>query len=62
MDHAQASARAASLGVGGMVRFQEMDAEDLGFPSDCFDTVVDTFSLCVFADPVGGAHRVGIFP
>eukprot|EP00904_Undaria_pinnatifida_P008810 jgi/Undpi1/5059/HiC_scaffold_19.g08411.m1 len=47
----QASARSASLGMGGLVRLQQMDVEDLKFPSGTFDTVVDTFSLCVFTDP-----------
>lgn len=49
---AKASARSASLNMGGLVRLREMDVEDLDYPSDSFDTVVDTFSLCVFPDPV----------
>lgn len=34
------------------VRFQEADVTNMSlFPDDSFDTVVDTFSLCVFRDP-----------
>lgn len=31
---------------------KEMDAEDLGFPSDSFDYVISTFVLCSIPDPV----------
>ncbi|CAM9462869.1 unnamed protein product [Discosporangium mesarthrocarpum] len=48
----QASARGDSVGMGGLVHYHEMDVEALRFPSGSFDTVVDTFSLCVFNNPV----------
>lgn len=35
-----------------LVKLSLMDVEHLGFPAEAFDTVVDTFSLCVFSDPV----------
>lgn len=38
-----------------LVKLSVMDAEHLDFPSEAFDTVVDTFSLCVFSDPVRAA-------
>ncbi|CBN74913.1 conserved unknown protein [Ectocarpus siliculosus] len=47
----QASSRSESLGMERLVKLSVMDAEHLGFPSEAFDTVVDTFSLCVFSDP-----------
>ncbi len=37
---------------GREVRFEVMDAEQLAFSDESFDTVVDTLSLCTFADPV----------
>ncbi|CAN0407835.1 unnamed protein product, partial [Ectocarpus sp. 13 AM-2016] len=51
----QASSRSESLGMKRLVKLSVMDAENLGFPSEAFDTVVDTFSLCVFSDPVRAA-------
>lgn len=42
--------RANSLGLD--VTFQVMDAEHLAFADQCFDTVVDSFTLCTFPDPI----------
>ncbi|CAM9948909.1 unnamed protein product [Pylaiella littoralis] len=47
----QASLRSESLGMKPLVKLSVMDVEHLGFSSEAFDTVVDTFSLCVFSDP-----------
>ncbi|CAM9577230.1 unnamed protein product, partial [Ectocarpus fasciculatus] len=47
----QASSRSESLGMKRLVKLSVMDAEHLSFPSEAFDAVVDTFSLCVFSDP-----------
>jgi len=35
-----------------VVRLMQMDAHDLIFPDDHFDTVVSTLSLCTFLDPI----------
>lgn len=42
------------------VRFHERDVARLeGFASSSFDSVVDTFSLCVYPDPVGALREMG---
>ena len=40
------------------VRFAVADAEALPFPDNSFDCVVDTFSLCVFANPEAALKEV----
>lgn len=54
--YGQASSRMESLGMKGLVKLSAMDVEHLEYPSKMFDTVVDTFSLCVFSDPVRKTH------
>ena len=34
------------------VEFIQMDSSSLKFPDNSFDTVIDTFGLCSFDDPV----------
>jgi len=49
----EARAKAARLGLGEeRVRFQEMDVAKLMFSDGSFDCVCDTFSLCVYLDPL----------
>eukprot|EP00624_Nannochloropsis_granulata_P004426 evm.model.NODE_31977_length_99932_cov_29.870142.7 len=49
----EARAKAALLGLGEeRVRFQEMDVAKLMFADGTFDCVCDTFSLCVYPDPL----------
>eukprot|EP00803_Ostreobium_quekettii_P007406 evm.model.scf_676.2 EVM.evm.TU.scf_676.2 scf_676:43895-46878(-) len=47
-----AGRRAAQLGLSDWVTFQKGDAAHLPFSDGTFDTVLDTFSLCVFSEPV----------
>jgi methyltransferase OMS1 len=48
-----AARRANSDGkvIGQPIAFQPADVANLPFPDNTFDTVVDTFSLCVFPNP-----------
>lgn len=49
----EAKVKASRLGLGEeRVRFQEMDVAKLTFADASFDCVCDTFSLCVYPDPL----------
>ncbi|MBX0298158.1 class I SAM-dependent methyltransferase [Haloarcula nitratireducens] len=37
----------------------EMDAQDLDFPDDSFDTVISSLSTCTFPDPVAALSEMG---
>lgn len=45
-------AKKKAAGLGMDIEFLTMDAEELSFDDDTFDTVVDTLSTCTFLDPV----------
>ena len=58
---AQARARAEQLGVGDRIRLElvQADVERLQEELDReFDTIVDTFSLCVFPDPAAAMRNM----
>ncbi len=45
--------------AGREAGFEVMDAGQLAFGDESFDTVVDTLSLCTFADPVATLRQLG---
>ena len=51
-----ARAELAAVGRGGTV--YRMDAADLQFPDDSFDTVVSALSTCTFPDPVAALSEM----
>ena len=55
----QARSKSASLKLDeAQIELKVMDVEKLEFPDATFDTVVDTFSLCVFQDPVAALREM----
>lgn len=52
----RAQKRAGLLGLD--VRLLEMDAQNLAFPDQCFDTVFATFVFCSVTDPVKGLREL----
>lgn len=54
---ANARRRLDELGRDGTVR--EMDAQELDFPDDEFDTVVSSLSTCTFPDPIAALREMG---
>jgi SAM-dependent methyltransferase len=52
-----AAAAAPNLPPGAALRFVRADVVALPFPDSSFDTVVDTFSLCVFPDPAAALRE-----
>ena len=52
----QAEATLADLGRDGTLR--EMDAQDLAFPDDSFDTVISALSTCTFPDPIAALREM----
>jgi ubiquinone/menaquinone biosynthesis C-methylase UbiE len=48
--------RVGMLGLN--VRLLEMDAQNLAFPDQCFDTVFATFVFCSVPDPVQGLREL----
>jgi ubiquinone/menaquinone biosynthesis C-methylase UbiE len=53
---ARARRRVGMLGLN--VRLLEMDAQNLAFPDNCFDTVFATFVFCSVPDPVQGLREL----
>jgi methyltransferase OMS1, mitochondrial len=49
----QAQAKAGMIaGADNRVQFIHGDVHHMPFPDNTFDAIVDTFSLCVYSDPV----------
>ncbi|WP_265110050.1 class I SAM-dependent methyltransferase [Halosolutus halophilus] len=53
---AKANERLDRLGIDG--RLREMDAQDLAFADDSFDTVISSLSTCTFPDPVAALEEM----
>ncbi|WP_249269027.1 class I SAM-dependent methyltransferase [Halorubrum sp. Hd13] len=53
---AKADEQLADLGLDGTL--QQMDAQNLAFPDDSFDTVISALSTCTFPDPVAALQEM----
>lgn len=53
---AKARDRLETLELAGTVR--EMDAQNLDFPDDSFDTVISSLSTCTFPDPIAALREM----
>jgi len=53
----QAEQHADELWLGQQLR--EMDAQDLAFSDDSFDTVISSLSTCTFPDPIAALSEMG---
>lgn len=51
-------ARERAEQLGKAVDFQVMEAENLRFPDDSFDTVTSSLSTCTFTDPVAALREM----
>ncbi|KAK9865284.1 hypothetical protein WJX84_009694 [Apatococcus fuscideae] len=54
----QAERRAEALALSSHILFQKGDVTQLPFQDGCFDSVVDTFSLCVFEKPQAALNEM----
>jgi len=45
--------------LSNITKLQRMNAENLQFPENSFDSVIDTFSLCVYQNPVEALKEMG---
>jgi ubiquinone/menaquinone biosynthesis C-methylase UbiE len=48
----EAATKLRDSAVVANIRLVQGDARDMTFPNESFDTVIDTFSLCVAEDPI----------
>ncbi len=51
-------ARKRARSIGRDVRFQRMNAQELQFPANSFDTVTSSLSTCTFPDPVAALREM----
>eukprot|EP00238_Polyblepharides_amylifera_P013239 CAMPEP_0196580512 /NCGR_PEP_ID=MMETSP1081-20130531/28945_1 /TAXON_ID=36882 /ORGANISM="Pyramimonas amylifera, Strain CCMP720" /LENGTH=230 /DNA_ID=CAMNT_0041900393 /DNA_START=54 /DNA_END=746 /DNA_ORIENTATION=- len=54
----QAAAKSRILPVQPILKLRQASVEHLPFEADMFDTVVDTFSLCVYSEPVAALKEM----
>ena len=55
----QAQRKATTLHLPpGALQFSQADVAELPFPNNSFDSVIDTFSMCVFPDPAAALQSM----